>query len=140
MPKVTHTNKKGLVQSTGTGFTVNDISLTAAAGLVLGIEDVSTATACSTTIPVTFLSHGSDLGVTLADGATVGQVKIFISVTDSTVTNTLNLGGDSATIATTEAGSTYILIWSNAGWQTLSRSSGDNAGATAVAAMPVFAG
>jgi len=139
MPKVTISNDKGLVQAAGNGLVVKS-SASLNSGLILGTETITTATACSTTIPVTILNHGSDLGVTLADGSSVGQIKIFISTTDYTVTNTLSLGGDSATIATTETGSTYILMWTNAGWQTLARSSGDNANATAVAALAVFAG
>ena len=135
MPKVTVTDNRGLVQAEGSG------GLTLASGLILGTETLTEdGDAASTTIPVTILNHNGNEAVTLANGSTVGQIKIFVSTTDNTVTNTLALGGDSATIATTETGSTYVLMWTNAGWQTISRCSSDNANATAVAAMPVFAG
>ena len=146
MPKVTISNDKGLVQAAGNGLVVKSLA-SLNAGLSLGTETISTATACSTTIPVTILAHASNLGVTLGNGNTNGQIKIFISVTESTVTLTptdgssSNFGGNSATIATTESGACYILMWTNVGgWALISRTSGNNAGATAVAGMPVLAG
>jgi len=149
MPKVTVTNNKGLVQSSGNGLVVeSNATLSSVNSLLYAVETLSTdAAAASTTIPVTILAHDGDEGVTLGDGSP-GQIKIFISATENTVTLTpqstgggSNFGGNSATIATTTIGSCYTLIWTNAlGWSLISRTSGDNANATAVAAMPVLAG
>ena len=111
-------------------------------GLVLGTETVSTdSAACSTTIPVTILDHDGDEGVTLADGSTVGQVKIFISSTANTVTLTpATTAGAYATIATTDIGSNYVLLWTGDGWAILSLASGATGNnAAAVAGLPDLA-
>ena len=110
-------------------------------GLVYGSETVSTdSAACSITTPITLLGHDGDEGVTLADGTAVGQVKIFISLTANTVTLTpATTAGAYATIATTNIGDSYTLVWTASGWAVVSRASGATAGATAVAAYPVLA-
>lgn len=115
---------------------------TVTGGLVYGSETITTATACSPTIPVTILNHTGPVGVTLVDGTTVGQVKIFLSSTTSTVTLTpATLAGASTTIATTSIGEAFTLVWGGAdGWFVVSRSGGTNAVAAVVAGYPVLAG
>ena len=43
------------------------------------------------------------------------------------------------TMATTNIGETFQLIWTDAGWAVIGRDSGATAGATAVAGLPVSA-
>jgi hypothetical protein len=110
-------------------------------GLILSTETKSTdADALSTTIPISILDHDSDEAVTLADGSTVGQIKVIVSSTANTVTCTpVTLAGASTTIATTEIGSTYVLVWTADGWNVISRGGGGNAAANAVLTLPVLA-
>ena len=98
------------------------------------------ADALSTTIPVSILDHDGNEAVTLADGSNVGQIKIVVSSTANTVTLTpTTTAGAYATIATTEIGACYMLMWTADGWAVISRAGGAAAGATAVAAYPVLA-
>ena len=111
-------------------------------GLVLGSETVSTdSAACSITVPVTILDHDGDEGVTLANGTAVGQVKIFVSSTNNTVTLTpATTSGAYATIATTDIGANYMLMWTADGWSIISMASGATGNnANAVASYPDLA-
>ena len=85
---------------------------------ILGTETVTENNdACSTTIPVTIIDNDGDEALSLADGSNVGQLKIFISSTNNTVTLTpATTSGAYATIATTHIGSTYGLMWTADGW------------------------
>ena len=115
---------------------------TATGGLVLGSETVSTdSAACSITVPVTILDHDGDEGVTLANGTAVGQVKIFVSSTNNTVTLTpATTSGAYATIATTDIGANYMLMWTADGWAIISMASGATGNnANAVASYPDLA-
>ena len=98
------------------------------------------ADALSTTIPISILDHDGDEAVTLANGSVIGQVKIIVSSTANTVTCTpATLAGASTTIATTDIGSTYTLIWTADGWNVIARGGGGNAAANAVLTLPVLA-
>ena len=111
------------------------------AGLVLGTETKSTdADALSTTIPISILDHDGDEAVTLANGSTVGQVKIVISSTNNTVTLTpATTSGAYSTIATTNIGEVYMLVWTSDGWNVVSRASGDTQADNAVDDIPTLA-
>ena len=108
---------------------------------ILGTETVTeAATACSTTIPVTIIDNDGDEALSLADGSNVGQLKIFISSTNNTVTLTpATTAGSYSTIATTNIGETYGLMWCSDGWAVIMRSSGDTQADNAVDDLPVLA-
>ena len=108
---------------------------------ILGTETVTeAATACSTTIPVTIIDNDGDEAISLANGTNVGQLKIFISSTNNTVTLTpATTAGGYSTIATTNIGETYILMWCSDGWAVLSRTSGDTQDSNTVDDIPVLA-
>ena len=96
--------------------------------------------ACSTTIPVTIIDNDGDEALSLANGSNVGQLKIFISSTNNTVTLTpATTAGAYSTIATTNIGETYILMWCADGWAVLSRTSGDTQDSNTVDDIPVLA-
>ena len=87
MPKVTITNGKGLVQSTGGGLSVASAATFSGTanlngGLVLGNETVTDAGAVSPTVPISLLvtTTGSPAPV-LADATATGQVKHLICLT-----------------------------------------------------------
>jgi len=96
--------------------------------------------ACSTTIPVTIIDNDGDEALSLADGSNVGQLKIFISSTNNTVTLTpATTAGSYSTIATTNIGETYGLMWTADGWAVIMRASGDTQADNAVDDLPVLA-
>lgn len=108
---------------------------------ILGTETkTEDGDALSTTIPVSILDHDGDEAVTLANGSTVGQLKIVVSSTNNTVTLTpATTAGAYSTIATTNIGEAYICMWTADGWLVISRSSGATANASSVAGLPVLA-
>ena len=109
--------------------------------LILGTETVTEAAdACSITIPVTIIDNDGNEALSLADGTNVGQVKIFISSTNNTVTLTpATTAGTYSTIATTNIGEVYMLMWCSDGWAVLSRASGDTQAENAVDDIPTLA-
>ena len=108
---------------------------------ILGTETVTeAATACSTTIPVTIIDNDGDEAISLANGSSVGQLKIFISSTDNTVTLTpATTSGAYVTIATTDIGACYMLMWTADGWAVIMRAGGDAQADDAVDDLPVLA-
>ena len=123
------------------GFTSLYGNLLADDSAILGTETVTEAAdACSITVPVTIIDNDGDEALSLADGATVGQLKIFISSTNNTVTLTpATTAGGYSTIATTNIGETYLLMWTADGWAVLSRTSGDTQDSNTVDDIPVLA-
>ena len=112
-----------------------------AASLVLGSETKETAgDAASITIPITIIDNDADEAMSLANGTAVGQMKMFLSSTNNTVTLTpATLAGASTTIAFTDIGSSVLLCWAADGWFVVSRGGGGNAAANAVLTLPVLA-
>jgi hypothetical protein len=96
--------------------------------------------AANPNIPITIMDHDGDEGITLADGTEVGQLKIFISSTNNTVTLTpATTAGAYSTIATTDIGTSFSCVWTGDGWAVISRASGATANASTVASYPVLA-
>ena len=110
--------------------------------LILDTEAIAAAGAASTTIPIALVTaDGSDMSVTIAEGANTGQVKIFTTMADA---NSWKITPDTTDGAYTKVtctliGDTVILLWTGTGWSILSRASGAAAGATAVVGMPIVA-
>jgi hypothetical protein len=121
-------------------------------GLQLGVETLTAAGAISTTIPITVLTGGEIISMTLEDGQHTGQLKIVICGDNfaNIITPATTLGAYvTATFDDTggglHTGSTVTLMWVNGaagftGWSLLSRVSGDGDTAAAVVkALPVTA-
>ena len=150
MPKVTIDNKKGLVQGTGSGLTVNtSATLNGSATLancVMKTEVLTGAGACSVTVPVTLVdTTGGGVAITLAAGTQAGQVKYITMVKDGgNAVLTIAAGqfaGAANTYTFTDVGQTLSLIYlvdedgTDVGWAELSRGSGAVQGAAAVAGL-----
>jgi len=116
------------------------VSLEKILSLSLGAEIKSNdRDALSTTIPVSILDHDANERVTLADGSSVGQIKVIFSSTNNTVDITpATTAGAYSKISTTNIGSVVILMWTPDGWGVLSRSSGAIRPANAVAQLPIL--
>ena len=118
------------------------LSLTNVTGLVLGTESIGAAGALSTTIPVSLVTAaGADQAMTLADGSTVGQIKILyaVSTANSWKCTPTTTDGAWAKITFTTIGENAILMWSGNGWSVISRGSGATAAADAVEGYGVIA-
>ena len=134
-------NLQKKARSLAPGFRSLYGNLLADDSMILGTETKSTdADALSTTIPVSILDHDGDEAVTLADGGNVGQIKIVMSSTNNTVTCTpTTTAGTYSTIATTNIGEVYMLMWTADGWAVISRASGDTQADNAIDDVPVLA-
>tara|TARA_R100000951_G_C2516411_1_gene142002 strand:- start:31 stop:531 length:501 start_codon:yes stop_codon:yes gene_type:complete len=114
-------------------------ALTVSGGLALGSETLTSAGAASILVPITILANTGAHAISLADGV-VGQIKIFLSRSDYTVTLTpANTSGSYSTIATTNVGEVYMLAFDGTGWSVISRASGDTQADNAVDDIPVLA-
>jgi|10_taG_2_1085330.scaffolds.fasta_scaffold27930_3 hypothetical protein len=147
MVKVKIDNAKGLVQSAGNGVSIeNQVTLR---DMVWATEAVTGAGALSTTVPVSLIdTTGGAAAITLGDGGVGGQVK-FIAMIKDAGDATLTLDGSAAgagasdTYTFANVGETLLLVWvvdedgTAVGWAEVSRGSGANAAAGAVAGLPV---
>jgi len=112
------------------------------AGLALGTESIGAAGALSTTIPISLVTAaGADQAQTLADGSTVGQIKILyaVSTANSWKCTPASTDGEWAKITFTTIGENAILVWSGSGWSVLSRGGGGNANGTTTALTGIVA-
>jgi hypothetical protein len=113
--------------------TVNTVFMSIPAPLAFSsIESVTTATALSLTAAITGLGPATALAMTLAAGA-VGQFKFITATTDATATLTpAATGGAFTTIATTNVGEAYTLLYHTTvatGWYNISAANGAAAAA-----------
>jgi hypothetical protein len=135
MVKTVINDSKGLVQYGGqSGLSVES--------LIAGSEAITTAGAASVSALLSLVTADeSDMAVTLADGANVGQLKIFhtVATADSWKVTPATTDGSYTKVTCTKIGDTIMFLWTGTGWAILSRASGTAAGATAVVDMPVIA-
>lgn len=104
MPKVTYSATKGIVQSNGSGFIINDVSITE------GSEDIADGEACNT-YGVNVLAGDA----TLADGDTAGQkVTIVFGAHPKSLTPANLLGG--GTVDSAAIGTVAVLVWNGSAW------------------------
>jgi hypothetical protein len=146
MPQVTISAAKGLVQEAGTGLTVSTTATltgtTTLSSLVMANEAITTAGAASVTVPLSLVTADeADMAVTLADGSSTGQMKIFhtVATANSWKVTPATTDGSYTKVTCTLIGDTVMFLWTGTGWAILSRASGTAAGATAVVDMPVVA-
>ena len=107
---------------------VNTVFMSIPAPLAFSsIEATSTATAYSLTVAITATGPATNLAMTLAAGA-VGQFKFVTSTTTSTSTLTpAATGGAFITVATTNIGECYSLLYHTTtvtGWYMISTADG----------------
>jgi len=120
------TNNGPIVQALGTDTNI-DVQLTAkgTGGVklnspqVLTQETKSTAGAISNTVPFTEFTSGSAKANSLADGASVGQMKTLVVSGAGTVTLNITNFGPGSTL-TLQQNESAVLIWEGTNWQILS--------------------
>ena len=120
------TNNGPIVEALGTDTNI-DVQLTAkgTGGVklnspqILTQETKSTAGAISNTVPFTEFTSGTAKANSLADGASVGQMKTLVVSGAGTVTLTPANFGPGTTL-TLEQNESAVLIWEGTNWQILS--------------------
>ena len=120
------TSNGPIVEALGTDTNI-DVQLTAkgTGGVklnspqVLTQETKSTAGAISNTVPFTEFTSGSAKANSLADGASIGQMKTLVVSGAGTVTLTPANFGPGTTL-TLEQNESAVLIWEGTNWQILS--------------------
>ena len=137
MPKVTITNDRGLVQSTGNGVDIvsnlavsGTTTLTGAialagnttltGALLTSVNTLTGAGAVSLTTTTTLLATTGANAITLANGA-AGQIKVITMRTrvgDATLTPTALEGG--ITLTFNSVGDTVALVYNGAKWAIIS--------------------
>lgn len=121
MPKVIYTATKGLYQTSGTGFEINDVVLSPSS------EDFTlTATATDslqTTTVANVTIDGSDK-MQIADGTAVGQEAIVVVAAGTTTPNlTIRNEADDADIKSAggvSQGDVFVCVWNGSAWKLLS--------------------
>ena len=119
MPKVTITNDRGLVQSTGNGVDIVS-NLTLSGALLTSVNTLTGAGAVSLTTTTTLLVTTGAHNLTLANGAP-GQIKVITMRTrvgDATLTPTALEGG--LTLTFNSVGDTVTLVYNGAKWAIIS--------------------
>ena len=120
------TSNGPIVEALGTDTNV-DVQLTAkgTGGIKLNSPQIltqeikSTAGAISNTVPFTEFTSGSAKANSLADGASIGQMKTLVVSGAGTVTLTPANFGAGSTL-TLQQNETTVLIWEGTNWQILS--------------------
>ena len=104
MPKVTYSATKGIVQSNGSGFIINDVSITE------GSESILAAGTCN--------AYGVNVlagAAVLPDGETAGQkVTVVFAGADALSSAGGNISG--GTITGSGAGEVVVLLWNGSAW------------------------
>jgi len=124
MPKVTITNDRGLVQSTGNGVEIAS-NLTLTGALLTSVNTLTgagTPSAVSLTTTTTILVTTGAQAFTLANGA-AGQIKVITMLTDGgdgTLTPTSLQGGVTLTFG--DVGDTVALVYNGVKWVIIANS------------------
>ena len=108
MPKFTYSASKGIEQSNGSGFVINDVSITE------GSESIGDGEAANT-YGVNILAGDASL----ADGDTAGQkVTVIFSAHPKALTPANKLGGGA--VNSGAVGSVAVLLWNGSAWAVVS--------------------
>lgn len=116
MPKFTYSASKGIEQSNGSGFIVQDVPISRSIANS-GSAITSAAATFTHTEEVYIVNVAGAHTMVIPNGSAVGEQKIIIIGTRNGSDNiTLNPGG--ATFTCT-AGSVHMIVWTGAAWKAL---------------------
>lgn len=126
MPKVEYSKAKGLVQKSGSGFSVKDVPV------VEEIESVTTAGATEIKAHgTTLVTTGGDHNVTVPAGTYAGQRKLVVLESDGgdmtllAETDGAGSDNDETVVTATAAGGYALLMWIGDRWVTLKSYAGE---------------
>ena len=118
MPKFTYSAAKGIEQSSGSGFIIQDVPISRSvldsgtAGTAFDSDDVT----LTDKEEVYHVNVAGDHTIVIPDGDTVGEQKVVVIGTRTG--DNLTIGG--VTLTTPAAGAVYLLIWTGSAWALLS--------------------
>ena len=99
MPKFTYSASRGIEQSNGSGFVINDVSITEGSA---SIGDGEPANPYGVNVCA--------VSATLVDGETEGQKATFVMTAGGNIT------GDSVNLVGIGAGVVVVLLWNGSAW------------------------
>ena len=114
MPKVTYSASRGIVQSNGSGFIVNDVPITRSIANSGTAYSGNQGDLTDTEEVVLFDVTGGVTVDSIADGGSVGEQRILVVTANDG--NNLVITGSTITITAPAAGSAHLLIWTGSAW------------------------
>ena len=115
MPKFTYSAAKGIEQSSGSGFIVQDVPISRSVANS-GSAITSATASFSHTEEVYLVNVAGGHTMAIPNGSTVGEEKVLIIGTNAGSDN-LTFGGVSLTAPS--AGSAFLFVWTGAAWAQL---------------------
>ena len=118
MPKVTYSASRGIVQSNGQGFFIQDVPISPSSEAIADGNAVGDLSGLGV---VTFTSNSDD--ITLEDGVAVGQQKVIIVTTGGTNSSFTDSQGSAITGINGQvlsSGDAFLCIWTGSTWKLLS--------------------
>jgi hypothetical protein len=120
MPKFTYTSSKGVQLSNGSGFIIEDVTISPSSASVTALTTASApATGAQEVIVVTATNTGH--GVYPTDGSAIGELKHFIQA-NGNVVNGFKIfaapSGSTLKTVTTNAANQFCatLVWNGSAW------------------------
>ena len=118
MPKFTYSAAKGIEQSSGSGFIVQNVPISrsiANSGSAL----TSASASFDDTEEVYYINVGAAHVMVIPNGGAVGEQKVIVIGTNGTGGEfDLTIGG--VTLSTPADGSVHLLVWNGSAWKALS--------------------
>jgi hypothetical protein len=118
MPKFTYSAAKGIEQSSGSGFIVQNVPISrsvANSGTAYASGDYDSGT-LSVTEEVIVINVAGAHTIALDNGSVVGEQKLIIIGTRDG--SDLSIGG--VTLSAPTEGSAHLLVWNGSAWKALS--------------------
>ena len=122
MPKFTYSAAKGIEQSNGSGFIINDVPIRPSSEEVTAAAVTSGANASGDQEVINLvLSANNAHGVSLKDGATPGQLKYILVKTNASGADCVIADSSGNTLKTLSnptagAGLAALFVWSGSAW------------------------
>ena len=118
MPKFTYSAAKGIEQSNGSGFIIQNVPISRS--IANSGSAITSATATFTdTEEVYYVNVGAAHTMTIPNGGAVGEQKVVVIGTNGSGGQfNLTIGG--VTLTTPADGSVHLLVWNGSAWKALS--------------------
>lgn len=119
MPKFTYSASKGIEQSSGQGFFVQDVPVSPSSEAIATLNSASDNEGLGV---ATFSSNATT--ITIEDGVAVGQQKILV-ITEAGTNTAINdttgeISNGTLSAAALSEGDVFLIVWNGTRWKLLS--------------------